>query len=160
MKRVLVILAALLFAGAWPAQTVDAASGGGRGRTSPSVRKAALKEQHRKVIQRLNLTPEQRQKIRDFKAGYRQRVAEIDAKLHVQRVALENEMEKPEPDAAKVDQLTEGIGKLKAARELEQLKAKRAIEKILTPEQNQELKELERENPSADAVDEEDASPE
>jgi len=156
MKRVLVILAALLFAGAWPAQTVDAASGGGRGRTSPSVRKAALKEQHRKVI----LTPEQRQKIRDFKAGYRQRVAEIDAKLHVQRVALENEMEKPEPDAAKVDQLTEGIGKLKAARELEQLKAKRAIEKILTPEQNQELKELERENPSADAVDEEDASPE
>jgi Spy/CpxP family protein refolding chaperone len=135
----------LLIAGTLMAPAALAAAGGGGHRASPAVRKAALQERHRKVIRRLNLTPEQRQAIRDYRAGYRQRVAKLDAQLHVKRVDLENEMEKPEPDPAKVKLLTDEIGRLKAERDLERLKAKRELEKVLTPEQNEELKRIQQE---------------
>lgn len=145
MRKILSVLMTLVLAGTALGGSALAAGPSG-GRVSPAVRKAAMQERHRKVIQRLHLTPEQRQKIHEFKAGYRQRVARINAQLHVKKVELENEMEKPSPDQARVKQLTDEIGKLKAERDLERLKAKHELEKVLTPEQSAELKRLQAES--------------
>jgi len=142
----------LLFAGQVPFQGVWAAPAGGSSRPQSGLRKAALQARHQKIIHRLNLTTDQRQRIQAFKADHRKSMAEINAKIHVARVELENEMDKPKSDPAQVKILTEEIGRLKAARELENLKAKREIEKILTPEQNAELKRIQQENPAQDAV--------
>jgi Spy/CpxP family protein refolding chaperone len=157
LKRTVPILMTLLFTGA-SLTLPRAAQAAGAYRASPAVRKAALQERHRKVIQKLNLTPDQAKRIHEFRAGYRQRVAEINAKLHVKRVELENEMDKTNPDPERVKALTEEIGKLKAARDLEKLRAKRELDKILTPEQREELKRIEQQDPAGDAVTEVDPS--
>lgn len=143
MTRSLILLAVpLLMSIGWTSSEAAA----GSPRVSPRARKAALQAQHRQIVRKLNLTAEQRQKIAAYKAEHRKKIAEIDAALHVKRVELENEMAKPEPDQAKVAALTGEIGQLKASRDLQRLKARKALDEILTPEQRDELRRMQQES--------------
>jgi hypothetical protein len=79
-----------------------------------------------------------------LRAHYRKTDAELKGKLQVKQVELENELEKTTPDPLKIDQITGDIGVIYGQRIA--LKAKSNIEledKILTPDQEEKLKEIE-----------------
>ncbi len=138
VKKILSILLAVLMFGS--AGILTAAPYAQR---NSSVRKAALQTKHRETIRQLQLSPEQQQRLQTVKRDYHKQVAEINAKIHVRNVELEDEMAKPAPDVARVKQLTREIGELKASRDLERLKAKRETDKILTSEQLEKLRAIE-----------------
>lgn len=95
------------------------------------------------ILKKLQLNSKQMDQLYTLRAHYRKTTAELTGKLQVKQVELENEMEKPEPDPVKVDQITNEIGVLYGQRIA--LKAKSNIQlehKILTPDQVEKLKEL------------------
>ena len=97
----------------------------------------------KELMDRLQVTKEQKALLRQNRANYRKKIAVIDGQLKVKKVDLENEIEKPEPDKAKVDQLTAEIGVLLGKKFDAQIEAELEIEKsILTPQQVELLKSL------------------
>jgi len=96
------------------------------------------------ILKKLQLTPKQMDRLYTLRAHYRKTEAELKGKLQVKQVELENELEKSSPDSLKIDQITGEIGQLYGQRIA--LKAKSNIEledKILTPDQEEKLKEIE-----------------
>ncbi len=95
------------------------------------------------ILKKLQLNNQQMDQLYTLRAHYRKTDAELKGKLQVTQVDLENELEKPQPDPLKVDQITGEIGVLYGQRIA--LKAKSNIElehNILTPDQVEKLKEL------------------
>jgi Spy/CpxP family protein refolding chaperone len=95
------------------------------------------------ILKKLQLTNKQKDQLYTLHAHYRKTDAELKGKLQVKQVELDNELEKPQPDPLKVDQITGEIGVLYGQRIA--LKAKSNIQlehKILTPDQVEKLKEL------------------
>lgn len=95
------------------------------------------------ILKKLQLNNKQMDQLYSLRAHYRKTNAELNGKLQVKQVELENELEKTLPDPLKVDQITGEIGVLYGQRIA--LKAKSNIElehKILTPDQVEKLKEL------------------
>lgn len=97
----------------------------------------------KQLIERLQLTKEQKQELRKNRASYRKTIAELEGKLKVVQVDLENEMDKPDTDQEKLDQIAEQIGSLQGQKVSEKIKAEFEVEKkILTPQQDELLKTL------------------
>lgn len=97
----------------------------------------------KELMDKLQVTKEQKALLRQNRANYRKMLAVIEGQFKVKKVDLENEIEKPEPDLAKIDQLTSEIGALLAQKYSAQIKAELEIEKkILTPQQVDQLKAL------------------
>jgi Spy/CpxP family protein refolding chaperone len=95
------------------------------------------------ILKKLQLNNKQMDQLYTLRAHYRKTNAELNGKLQVKQVELENELENPQPDPLKVDQITGEIGVLYGQRIA--LKAKSNIElehTILTPDQVEKLKEL------------------
>jgi Spy/CpxP family protein refolding chaperone len=96
------------------------------------------------ILKKLQLNPKQMDRLYTLRAHYRKTDAELKGKLQVKQVELENELEKTTPDPLKIDQITGDIGVIYGQRIA--LKAKSNIEledKILTPDQEEKLKEIE-----------------
>jgi Spy/CpxP family protein refolding chaperone len=108
----------------------------------------------KELMEKLQLTPEQRQALRKNRAAYRKKNAELEGQLKIKKVELENEMEKPEPDPVKLDKIAEEIGDVLGHKVSEKIKAELQVEKkILTPQQVEQLKALQgKENPSAEEI--------
>ena len=118
---------------------------------------SSLPESHltrKQISEKLQLTKEQKQEIRKNRAAYRKTNAELDGQLKVKKVELENEMEKPEPDEAKLKQTADEIGDLQGMKVSAKIKAELVLEKkILTPQQVEMLKTLQgKENPASDEI--------
>ena len=97
----------------------------------------------KEMMDKLQVTKEQKALLRQNRANYRKKIAVIDGQLKVKKVDLENEIEKPEPDQVRIDQLTSEIGALLAQKYSAQIKAELEIEKkILTAQQVDQLKAL------------------
>jgi len=97
----------------------------------------------KQLLEKLQLSKEQKQELRKNRASYRKTIAELDGKLKVKQVDLENEMEKPEPDEAKLKEIADGIGDLQGMKISAKIKAELEVEKkILTPQQDELLKTL------------------
>lgn len=95
------------------------------------------------ILKKLQLNKKQMDHLYTLRAHYRKTNAELNGKLQVKQVELENELEKPQPDPLKVDQITGEIGLLYGQRIA--LKAKSNIElehAILTQDQVEKLKDL------------------
>jgi Spy/CpxP family protein refolding chaperone len=102
-----------------------------------------------RFLKKMNLTDAQRNKIRLLRAAYRKKMAEITGQIKVKKVELESEMEKPQPDQKKLEQINQEIGELKKQRMSETVKANLELEKnILTPGQVEQLKASQKENTS------------
>lgn len=98
----------------------------------------------RQMMDKLQLTSEQRQAVLKNRHAYRREMAVIEGKIKVKQVELENELEKPEPDQTKLDLIVQEIGVLYGQRLSEKVKAKLELEKkILTSQQMDLLKTLE-----------------
>jgi len=97
----------------------------------------------KELMDKLQVTKEQKALLRQNRANYRKKVAVIKGQLQVKKVDLENEIEKPEPDLTKIDQLTSEYGALLAQLYSSKIKANLEIErKILTPQQVDQMKAL------------------
>lgn len=105
----------------------------------------------RDILEKLQVTPQQRQQLVDCRASYRKKMAELNGQLKVKQVELENELDQTTPDQDKVAQLTQQIGDLIGQRLLEKAQAKITIEKqILTSQQADQLKSLQQDVPDSD----------
>jgi Spy/CpxP family protein refolding chaperone len=97
----------------------------------------------KEMMDKLQVSKEQKVLLRQNRANYRKKIAVIEGQFKVKKVDLENEIEKPEPDMVKIDQLTSEIGALLGQKYSAQIKAELEIEKkILTPQQVDQLKAL------------------
>jgi Spy/CpxP family protein refolding chaperone len=97
----------------------------------------------RELLKRLQLTDDQRKQLRQNRAAYRKAMAVIDGELKINQVDMDNELEKPEPDQAKLDLIVQKIGELYGKKLSEKIKAKLEFEKkILTPQQLDLLRTL------------------
>jgi Spy/CpxP family protein refolding chaperone len=97
----------------------------------------------KEMMDKLQVTKAQKALLRQNRAAYRKQIALIEGQFKVKKVELESEIEKPEPDQEKIDQLTTEIGTLLAKKYSAQIKAELEIEKkILTPQQVEQLKAL------------------
>src|SRR5947207_4208443 len=97
----------------------------------------AVKLSRREIMAKLQLTPEQKKLLQHARAAYRKQIAELDGKIKVKKVELENELDKPEPNKEKIAALTEEIGALYGQRLSVRVNASLDLEKtILTPQQN------------------------
>lgn len=103
--------------------------------------KGAVKEHKGAWAQDLQLTAEQKQTMLEQKARIRKAMAEIKGQLRVKRVELENELEKPDPNAGRLEQLVEEISGLQKRKMMLRIQAALEMKKILTPEQLEKLKQ-------------------
>jgi len=108
----------------------------------------------KQILEKLQLTAEQKQELRKNRATYRKTIAELDGQLKVKKVELENEMEKPEPDEAKLKQIADEIGDVQGMKISAKIKAELEVEKkILTPQQVETLRTLQgKENPASEEI--------
>jgi Spy/CpxP family protein refolding chaperone len=107
---------------------------------------ASNRSQALRFLKKMNLTDSQRVQIRQLRAAYRKKMAEIAGQIKVKKVELESEMEKSKPEQKKLDQINQEIGELKKQRMSETVKANLELEKnILTPEQVDQLKANQKE---------------
>ena len=97
----------------------------------------------REMLKKLQLTDEQHKQLRQNRAAYRKAMAVIDGELKINQVEMDNELEKPDPDQAKLDLIVQKIGELYGKKLSEKIKAKLEFEKkILTSLQLDLLKTL------------------
>ncbi len=106
------------------------------------------------LLEKLQVTSDQKKLILHTRAIFRKKIAELDGQLKVKKVELESELEKPEPDAVKLDALTAEIGGLYGQRLNARIKASLELEKkILTPQQADLLKSLQvKESAASDEI--------
>ena len=103
----------------------------------------------REILKQLQLTDDQHKQYRQYRAVHRKKLAEIEGQLRVKKVELENELEKTEPDQAKLDLLIKEIADLQGQRLSDKVKAHiEFYKRILTPQQVDKLKTLEPEESS------------
>lgn len=108
----------------------------------------------REIIKRLQLTDDQKQKLRVSHAAYRKAMAEFEGQLKIQQVELENELDKPDPDETKLDAIVQKIGEIYGLRLGVRIKAELELEKqILTPQQVEQLKVIQgKENAASNEI--------
>jgi Spy/CpxP family protein refolding chaperone len=106
------------------------------------------------IVEKLQLTDAQKKQIRSVRAAYRVSVAKLDSQIKVKKVELENELDKPDTDPAKVDVLTGELGTLYGQRLNVKVKASIQLEeKILTPQQADMLKSMQvKESAASDEI--------
>lgn len=107
----------------------------------------AVVDQARGLAQELNLSAEQKDEIKNILLSAKPAAVEFHKQLTEKRHELRDELLAQNPNAAKIDQLTQEIAGLNA--QMATFRIRRAVEitQVLTPEQKQiaqkELKELE-----------------
>lgn len=112
-------------------------------RAKPTEVPAPAHLTRKEVMDKLQVTKDQRLLLRQNRADYRHKIAVIEGQFKVKKVELENEIEKPDPDLDKIDQLTSEIGTLLGQKYSTQIKAELEVEKkILTSDQAEQLKNL------------------
>ncbi len=144
LKRIFILVLTLGLFFAWIGRSAASEARDQKLHKPTSNRGQALR-----FLKKMNFTDPQRVQIRQLRAAYRKKMAEITGQIKVKKVELESEMEKPKPDQKKLDQINQEIGELKKQRMSETVKANLELEKnILTPEQVKQLKAGQKENNS------------
>lgn len=97
----------------------------------------------RQMMDKLQLTTEQRQAVMKNRHAYRREMVEVENSIKLKQVELENELEKPDSDQTKLDLVCQEIGVLYGQRLQVNVKHKLELErKILTSQQVDLLKTL------------------
>jgi len=101
--------------------------------------RGANREKFEKIIQELDLSPEQQELINKQRAGHREKRRQTFQTLRTKRLELKQELEKQDVDKKKIDSLVSEIkpllGKLLDLR----VESILAMKEILTPEQFEKL---------------------
>lgn len=102
----------------------------------------APEKQERRVKARIELTQEQKEKIRDTRLDFQKQNIRLKADLKIARLDLRSLMADEEADKAKIYQKIEDIGTLRTKLAKNRVDQKMALRDILTKEQRDKLKEL------------------
>jgi Spy/CpxP family protein refolding chaperone len=102
----------------------------------------APEKQQKRVKARIELTQEQKEKIRDTRLDFQKQNIRLKADLKIARLELQSLMADEEADKAKIYQKIEEIGALRTRLAKNRVDQKMAIRDILTKEQRDKLKEL------------------
>jgi hypothetical protein len=141
-KRLLFALLSI-FAMGVPGFGSAAESAGAPASAKPTEVPSPARLTRKEVMDKLQVTKEQRHLLQQNRAAYRKKIAVIEGQVKVKKVVLESELEKAEPDPAVIDQTTAEIGALLGQKYSTQIKAELEVEKkILTPQQAELLKTL------------------
>lgn len=93
-------------------------------------------------IAQLNLTPEQRQQIRAIRMESVEERGVINRRVRETKLALDDALNASPPDEALIESRAREAGEARAAQLRFQAKNEARIRRVLTPEQNQKLREL------------------
>jgi Spy/CpxP family protein refolding chaperone len=94
------------------------------------------------MMQALNLTAEQQQKLEDLRYERRKESVTVRRDMELKRLDLEREMSKDNPDPAAVDRLLDEQGALRIRMNKTRVHQMLDMKKILTPEQWSKAREL------------------
>lgn len=122
-------MASVLFAG-------EALAQGGPGGGGPRQGRLARLAQH------LNLTPEQRQQIRELRQEMRQELEATHARIREVRQQIRQEWTSGQPDEATLLALHRELSTLQQVVGERRIRMRLAVHAILTPEQRQQMAEL------------------
>lgn len=95
-----------------------------------------------KVVQALNLTPEQQQKLDDLAYRHQKEAVGLRADLQLKRLDLERELDKVSPDQAAVDRLLDEQAAMKARLGKARVHQMLDVRRVLTPEQWSKVREF------------------
>lgn len=102
----------------------------------------APEKQEKRVKAKLELTQEQKEKIRDTRLDFQKQNIKLKADLKIARLELRSLMADEEADKAKIYQKIEEISALRTELAKNRVDQKMAVRDILTKEQRDKLKEL------------------
>lgn len=91
------------------------------------------------IVQRLNLSPQQKKEIEHQRTINRQKWAELRQKIYAKRMELREELDKSATDRKKMDSITTEIKALQSEELDLHINNLLAMKQILTPEQFKEL---------------------
>jgi Spy/CpxP family protein refolding chaperone len=94
------------------------------------------------IAARLNLTAQQRQQLLDHKTTYRKRVYDLRCQLRLKKADRAKEMQNPNPDKNKLQQLSQEIGQIHGQILVEDANERGDFEKILNPQQLEVWKKI------------------
>lgn len=94
------------------------------------------------LVQQLNLSPEQIEKIRAIREGNRELRREIGQRIRAARVALDRAIYVENADEAVVEQRARELAEAEAAQIRLQAQAELSVRRILTPEQLQMFRDM------------------
>lgn len=95
-----------------------------------------------KVIQELGLTQDQVQKLDDLKYQHQRQMIDVRHDLALKRLELRREMEKDNPDRAKINRLLDETSALKGQQQKLRTNHRLDASQILTPEQRTKAREM------------------
>jgi Spy/CpxP family protein refolding chaperone len=95
-----------------------------------------------KVIQALNLTPDQQQKLQDMSYQNRKQALDLRHDMELKRLDMQREFDKDNPDVTVLDKLIDEQSALRAKAGKARVQNMLAIKKVLTPEQWTKAKAL------------------
>lgn len=127
---VMMLVAALALSS--PAAYADSCHYGDKGAKEYSDNKET---RHDKFFKDLNLTADQKKMLDENKAKHKEAVKAIFDKIKGERDLMRQELQKPELDMGKINQINEEIKKLEAQKLDSMLQHVLEVRKILTPEQ-------------------------
>lgn len=96
------------------------------------------------LVRQLNLTPEQREQIRSIRERNKEERAAINERLRVTNRALEETLDSDNPDEAVVDQRVSDVAAAQAAANRMRILTEIRIRRVLTVEQRNILRGLQR----------------
>ncbi len=122
-RIVVIVLGLALVAGAAYAQPAP----GGRGQAGPGV--------HRAMMDRLNLTDQQKQEIGKLRAEFQKTMIAQRAKVQSLRVDLRTEIAADAPERAAIEKTTQAISGIQAQMKMDLINHLFSVRAQLTPEQ-------------------------
>jgi Spy/CpxP family protein refolding chaperone len=108
----------------------------------PAKKEAAIQ----KVLQQLNLTDGQNQKLKEHRIKHRQKAKQLYEDVQAKRKELADELKKSEPNTKEVKEIHGELKKLKAKKADHRLEGILEVRKILTTEQYSKFIELQGKN--------------
>ncbi len=94
-----------------------------------------------KIAKEINLSNEQKSKLKDEKTRHHERIKNMQTVLHNKRTELMNELDKPVSDRSKIDSITLAMKRTASDMIDERLNSALKVKEILTPEQYKQFVE-------------------
>lgn len=93
------------------------------------------------MMSQLDLSADQLAKMRELGTGTRKEMIELKSRMEIKRIDFQAELQKDNPDMAKINALIDEIVDARSQMFRKQLETQAEMTKILTPEQRQKMME-------------------
>lgn len=109
---------------------------------SPDALAQREKRKAMKVLEKLNITKDEKDKIEDIRLNAEKENIRTGADVKIKMLELRNLLEKPNTNEKEVDKLVDEIGVLKSKMMKNKVQSVLEIKKVLGPEKSEELRKI------------------